>query len=88
MTADSGRLNVEYFTQPGTVTYEFAAYLSANRIGHGFTLGFYHKEDLERAVEGFFSQKPGDGNEVEQVKLWIESLPWDENGRMAFSFTW
>lgn len=88
MTTDSTRLNVEFFKEPGTVTYEFAAYLSANRIGHGMVLGFYRKTDLEEAVVKFFSQGQANVEELEQMKLWIKTLPWDENGRMAFSLTW
>ncbi|MCL5104047.1 MAG: hypothetical protein M1133_08030 [Armatimonadetes bacterium] len=59
MTTDDSRLNVE-FLRSGSVTYEFATHLSANRIGRGFTLGFYHKADLEQAAEGFLGQRQTD----------------------------
>ena len=88
MTTDDSRLNVEFLRQPGSVAYEFATYLSANRIGRGFTLGFYHKADLEQATEGFFGQRQTDTEESEQLKQWIDSLPWDANGRMAISLMW
>lgn len=88
MTTDSERLNIEFLKEPGTVTYEFAAYLSANRIGHGTSLGFYKKAELEEAMEEFGRSEDTNAEEMEQLKSWIESFPWDANARMAFSLIW
>lgn len=88
MVTDGGRLNVEYLEQPGELPYEFAAYLAAKRIGRGITLSFYHRQDLEQAVEGFVSQYQSNVEQTEQVNAWMDNLPWDEKGRVTFSFTW
>ncbi|MEN6520047.1 MAG: hypothetical protein ABFD46_02710 [Armatimonadota bacterium] len=81
---DSKRLNAEYFKEPGSLIYEFAAYLAGNRIGHGTSLAFYCKEDLMQAVEKF---KAG-SEEKEEITSWIDTLLFDENNRIAFSFVW
>lgn len=88
MTADNEKLNLRFFKEPGTAAYEFAASLAANRIGHGMSLGFYRKIELEKALAEFFSQGQITAEALEEMKSWIETLPWDENSRMAFSLTW
>lgn len=90
MTTAVGKVNIDYLEQPKGIVHEFVIYLASdtNRIGYGSALGFYRKDIMERSAEEFLDLKAADTEEIEQVYSWVESLPWNESGYLAFVFNW
>jgi hypothetical protein len=90
MSTRIGKLNIDYLQRPGGVVYEFITYLAsnANRIGRGCSIGFYLRNEMEEAVNGFFNRYEPEPGDAEEIAAWIESLPWPDNGYLALAFNW
>ena len=90
MSTHVGRLDIEYLQRPGGIAYEFITYLAANanRVGHGCALGFYLKAEMETTAKTFCDRHDSEPEERQEVNDWIETLSWDEDGRLALAFNW
>jgi hypothetical protein len=90
MSTHIGKVNIDYLLRPGGTAYEFITYLAANanRIGQGCALGFYLRAEMEQIAKGFLNRREAEPEEQEEVKDWIESLTWNENGYLALAFNW
>ena len=89
MTTAIGKMNIEYLKQPDGIIHEFVTYLASNadRIANSSTLGFYHTEDMNRAVEKFF-EPLHDKEQMVEVSVWVESPFLGRNNYLALAFNW
>ncbi|MHB1459538.1 MAG: hypothetical protein ACYC0V_21715 [Armatimonadota bacterium] len=90
MILEVGKVPVSHLGRHDGIVYDFAKSLaaSANRIGEWSSLGYYDKDEMEQAANQFFENNGGDENQSEQLRSWIENLPWNMAGYLTLLFDW
>jgi hypothetical protein len=81
---------IEYLHCPPGIAYDFAASLAlnANRIDEGVAVGIYLREEMEQAIKAFVTQREATPDEVNEIRTWVDSLPWDASDAVALGFGW
>lgn len=87
---DVGTVGIRYLDRPKAAAYDFIQHLAANAAcwGEGNAFGFYFKEEMAREAETFVAQEKGTPGQLNEIKAWTDTLPWDEGGYLVLIFNW
>lgn len=106
MGLDIGIMRVEYLERPGGIVYEFAEHMAVEGVDGAYMWGEGHswipftQRHALRMLDDFSRERGLSPQEQEEVRAWLESLPWlgegwrgaltpdDDGGAIELHFNW
>lgn len=73
---------------PTGTAYEFVKELAsaADEVSENYAVERYSRSELEMKADSFLQGKKFTQEQANEVRSWIASLPWDEQGHISLHF--
>ena len=90
MGLEVAEITMNWLEAPTGAAHSFANSLveGSDAWGPGIAFGFYSRDDLVSEARRYFESNPASPKERDQIRRWIEGLPFDDSDFVALYFSW
>ena len=90
MPLEVAEITINWLKAPTGAAHAFANSLveGSDAWGPGIAFGFYSRDDLVSEAQRYCSANPTTTQERDEIRRWIEGLPYDKSDFVALYFSW
>ena len=90
MPLEVAQITMNWLDAPTGAAHAFANGLleGSDAWGPGLAFGFYSRDDLVSEARRYCEQNPTSAEQRDEIRRWIEGLPYDKSDFVALYFSW